>query len=346
MTMPILPQLELREPAFLLLGILAVPLFLLVRRAGGRAVFSSFRLLPPASSRSLRLRLAWIPPGLLSATVVLLAIALAGPRVGDRKTRVERRGIAIMMVVDISGSMRALDLSDGDRERTRLDATREVFRAFVLGEGSLPGRQDDSIGLVAFARYADCRCPLTLDHDSLGMVASRLAIVTEEQEDGTALGDGLGLALERLRGSPVKSKVAILLTDGVNNTGEMAPLQTAQLAQTLGIKIYTIGAGTNGFAPVRVEDPLGRSVLTQTRVEIDEATLQAIAERTGGRYFRATDGEALRRVYEEIDRLERTDVSEERFVQYREYFGIATAAALALACAAWLLGGTVFRRLP
>lgn len=339
-------SLELRAPWFLLVALLALPVFWLARRAAGRLTFSSLMLLPQRHG-SLRLRLAWLPELLLALAVVALGVALAGPRVGDANARVQRKGIAVMMAIDISGSMRALDLSTAGKERTRLDAVKDVFREFVLGGGGLAGRPDDAVGLVSFARYADCRAPLTLDHANLVHAADGLAIVSEREEDGTALGDGLGLAVLRLREAEARSKVIVLLTDGVNNSGETAPLQAAQLAASQGIKVHTIGAGTNGFAPVRVEDPFsGRSILQQMRVEIDEATLKAVAERTGGRYFRATDADALREVYKEIDRLERSQVTEQRFLQYHEYFEVVTVLALILACLGWLLRSTWLRRLP
>jgi Ca-activated chloride channel homolog len=339
-------QVEFRHPWFLLAALSAIPVLLLARRTGGRVLFSSFRLIP-STGRSWRMRLAWIPDVLVALAAAALGLALAGPRVGHRESRVRREGIAIMMVADISGSMRALDLSGGDRERTRLDAVREVFRQFVEGGAGLAGRPDDAIGLVSFARYADTRCPLTLDHSNLLAVADSLAIVEDRDEDGTAIGDGLGLAVERLRESPVKSRVVILLTDGVNNAGQESPLAAAELARTQRVKVYTVGAGTDGLAPVRVEDPFtGGTVLRAMQVEIDEETLQAIAERTGGKYFRATDSDALLRVYQEIDRLERTEITERKFREYNEYYGFFTGLGLLLAAASWLARGTVFRRLP
>lgn len=340
-----LGALEFQRPWLLLLVLVAIPLFWLARRAPGRVQFSSFRVLPTVSSW--RTRFAWVPDALLALAAVALSVALAGPRRGDKDSRVRQEGIAIMMVVDISGSMQALDLSDGQRERTRLDAVQDVFTAFVHGGGGLKGRPQDAIGLVTFAGYADTACPLTLDHSNLTSIASELEIVTERSEDGTAMGDGLGLAAERLRDSPAKSKIAILLTDGVNNSGVEAPLAAAELARTQGVKVYTIGAGTNGMAPVRVTDPFsGRKVLQPMRVEIDEATLKEIAARTHGRYFRATDADGLIEVYEEIDRLERTELTEERFRQYQEYYGGMLAAGLLLAGFGWLTRGSLLRRVP
>ena len=339
-------KLEFREPWLLLVAALAIPVYLLARRAPGRVIFSSFLVLPRGAG-SWRARLSWLPDLLLALSVVALSIALAGPRIGERFSKIRREGIAIMMVVDISGSMQALDLSTDDRERTRLEAVQDVFEEFVLGGSGLKGRPDDAIGLIHFARFADTACPLTFDHPNLTAIARDLEIVSDRSEDGTAIGDGLGLAVERLRESPARSRIAVLLTDGVNNAGIEAPAAAAELAKTLGVKVYTIGAGTTGMAPVRVRDPFsGKLVLRPMPVEVDEATLKEIAERTGGQYFRATDAEGLKDVYAEIDRLERTKITEERYRQYEEYFSLPLLTGLLLASLGWLTRGALFPRLP
>lgn len=343
-------RVEFSEPLYLLLALLAGPVFWLAYRSGGRIVFSSFRLLPSRAA-SLRARLAWIPALLLALATAAMSVALAGPRVLAGQDDIRREGIAIMMVVDTSGSMAALDLSEptpsGVRERTRLDAVKEVFEQFVQGGGGLPGRPDDLIGIVSFAGFADTRCPLTLNHGSLVSIARDLALVTDRAEDGTAMGDGLALAVERLRQTKATSRVAILLTDGVSNAGVETPTAAAELAYNQGIKVYTVGAGTNGLAPVRLVDPwTGQSELRRVPVEIDEETLEAVAERTGGQYFRATDASGLRQVYQQIDQLERTEISEQRLAEYSEYYLYALGLAMILAALSWLLGATVFRRLP
>jgi Ca-activated chloride channel family protein len=339
---------EILHPGALALAVLAVPAAWFAQRAAGRVVFSSLDALPRGAT--LRTRLAWIPTVLLALAVVALCIALSGPRKGIGSTRIRKDGIAIAMVVDISSSMRALDLSDASGERTRLDAVKQVFRQFVLGGAGLRGRGDDAIGLVSFARYADTRSPLTLDHANLVRAASELELVTEEGEDGTAVGEGLALAVERLRDAPARSKVAIVLTDGVSNAGEIAPLAAADLARDAGVKVYTVGAGTNGMAPVRMPDPFtGGDRLVSVRVEIDEDTMRAIAERAGGRYFRATDAAGLREVYKEIDRLERTEMSEQARPRYRdhdEYYAWFVGAAMILIAVAMVLRGSWLRRLP
>jgi Ca-activated chloride channel family protein len=335
---------ELSHPWLLLAALAALPALWWSHRAAGRVVFSSLDALPRAATW--RTRLAWMPDALVVIAVLALVVALAGPRRGQRDSRVRTEGIAIAMVVDTSGSMAALDLSEKDRELTRLDAVKRVFEQFVLGGGGLRGRADDAVGLVSFARYADTRSPLTLDHGNLVMAARALELVRQRSEDGTAVGDGLALAVERLREAPMRSKVAIVLTDGVSNAGEIAPLAAADLARDAGVRVYTIGAGTNGSAPVRVDSPFGGQELVSVPVEIDEETLTAIAERGGGRYFRATDAAGLRKVYQEIDRLERTEISEVKFLEYDQFYGWFVVSAMSALALALALRGTLLRRLP
>ena len=335
--------LEFRDPALGLLLLLAPLLYLLARRAGGVVTFSSVQLLP-IRSRGLRVRLAFLPDALLALAFAALVIAAMGPRIGEQFSRIQREGIAIMMVVDRSTSMQALDL---DPERTRLDVVKDVFERFVLGGGDLRGRPDDAIGLVGFAGYADTAAPLTLDHENLAAAARDLDFARVRGEDGTAIGDALGLAVERLRESPARSRIAVLLTDGVSNAGVETPEAAAELARSQDIRVYTIAAGSEGLAPIRVQDPFtGRTVLRQMPVEVDEATLSDVAERTGGRHFRAIDADALADVYAEIDALERTRIVEDRTRQFDEHFAVPLGLGLLLAALAWLLRASVFARSP
>ena len=343
--MEALLAIEFREPRALWLMLLAVPIIWAFRASPGMVIFSSLALVPDVSSWRLATR--WFPDVLLAIGLVGFVIALAGPRVGERSIEINRDGIAIMMVVDVSGSMQALDLSTPDNEQTRLDAVKEVFAEFVLGSDNLPGRPNDAIGLVQFAGFADTSAPLTLDHDNLAGIAADLEINVDRRESGTAIGDAIGLAVERLRESEAESKIIVLLTDGVNNAGIESPDAAAELARSQSIKVYTIGAGTNGMAPVRLNDPRsGRSVLRRVPVEIDEETLKVIAERTGGRYFRATDREELTDVYAEIDRLERVRLNEERTRQFDEFFALPLLIAISAAILGWILRATVYRRVP
>ncbi len=335
---------DFAHAGFLLVALLALPALWWSFRGTGRVVFSSLRALP-LSGQTWRTRLAWLPDALMAIAVVMLAIALAGPRRGDASSRVKRDGIAVMMAIDISGSMRALDLSEKSRELTRLDAVKAVFERFVVGGRGLEGRDDDAIGLVAFARYADTRSPITLDHSNL-VTAARALDFAPREEDGTAIGAGLALAVARLTDFQAKSKIAIVLTDGKSNVHEIDEDAAIDEAVKAGIKVYTIGAGTTGVAPIRVDRGDGRSQLMQTPVEIDETTLRKIADKTGGQYFRATDNASLGTIYAQIDKFERSAIEELRFTQYREFYGLFVAFALALVIAALLLRATVLRRLP
>ncbi len=232
--------------------------------------------------------------------------------------------------MDRSGSMRALDFKIDGTHVDRLTAIKNVASKFVMGDeetaaGSLPGRISDLIGLITFAGYADALTPLTLDHHFLVDQLKRTEIVNRRAEDGTAIGDAISLAVDKLstlekrQESEIKSKIVILLTDGENTAGEIDPMQAAELASTLGIKIYTIGVGTKGRAPIPVRRSASGQILVQYEfVNIDEKTLRTIAETTGGQYFRATDTTSLESIYEEIDQLEKTKVETQQFVDYKE----------------------------
>ena len=339
------PRFELAHPWYLLAALAVVPLVWWSRRAAGRVTFSSLAALP--ASATWRTRLAWLPDALIGVAGLCLAVALAGPRAGLEDSRIRRDGIAIAMVVDTSSSMLALDLSTEGVDLTRLDAVKKVFEQFVRGSKGLRGRPDDLIGLVSFARYADTRSPLTLDHDNLAVAASELQMVSDPAEDGTAVGEGLALAVERLREAPVASRVAILLTDGVSNAGEIAPTAAAELAREAGVKVYTVGAGTNGTARIKLTDPrTGHQFEDEVPVQIDEDTLRVIADRTGGQYFRATDFGGLRQVYREIDRLERARIDEDRFGDHRQYYTWMVMAAMIAIAIAFGLRASLLRRLP
>lgn len=339
---------ELTEPWFLALAVLALPVWWWSRHGAGRVVFSSLAALPE-KGRSWRVRLAWLPDVMFALAVIAMAVAAAGPRTGDRNTRIRKDGIAIMMAMDRSSSMMALDLSEGKREQTRLDAVKRVFEEFVSGsdDNDLRGRPDDAIGLIAFAAHADTRSPLTLDHDNLVTAARQVELVSpaEEGEDGTAIGAGLALAVERLRQFSSPSKVIVLLTDGKQTVFDIDVDKAIEEAEAAKIRVYTVGAGTNGVAAVRIDRGFGPE-LVQIPVEIDEDLLRRIALRTGGEYLRATDGKGLRKVYERIDALERAKIEEVKFLRYHLHYRSFLLAALALIAAAALARGTVLRRLP
>ncbi len=278
-----------------------------------------------------RQRLAWLPGALTLAAVTLGVVAIARPREGREETLVDADGIAIEMVIDRSGSMRALDFQIDGEHVDQLTAIKSVASRFIQGDDKsrtgtrLPGRVSDLVGLITFAGFADAITPPTLDHAFVMAQLNHQEIASRRDEDGTAIGDAISLAVEKLntldnrKHEKLKSKVVILLTDGDNNAGDVDPLQAAELAKKMGVKIYTIGVGTRGSAPVVVMNPLtGRKEIEWAEVNIDEDTLRKIAASTGGKYFRATDTESLASIYREIDQLEKTTVEARHFVDYRE----------------------------
>lgn len=273
------------------------------------------------------------PTALRVLAMALLIMALARPQTGITSESVTAEGIDIVLAMDVSSSMLAEDL-----QPNRLEAAKTVAAEFVQG------RRNDRIGLVAFAGEAYTQAPLTLDYNVIVGLLGELDVGMIE--DGTAVGMGLATAIKRLQASRAESKVVVLLTDGRNNRGEIGPATAAQMAQALGIKVYTIGAGTDGTARVPVDDPImGRRYAT-IRVDLDEPTLQEVAELTEGRYFRATDRESLETVYREIDELETTEVEVENFTRYGERFTPLLAAGLFTLLLGVGLEQTVLRRLP
>ncbi len=262
-----------------------------------------------------------------------LIVAFARPQTGVTSETVTAEGIDIVLVIDVSSSMLAEDL-----DPNRLEAAKAVAADFVLG------RRNDRIGLVVFAGQAFTQAPLTLDYSVVTDLLGRMEVGMIE--DGTTVGMGLATAVRRLQASDAESKVVVLLTDGRSNTGEIGPVTAAQMAQALGVKVYTIGAGSRGTARVPVNDPtLGRRYVN-IQVDVDEPTLQEIAALTGGRYFRAADTESLAEIYREIDELETTEIEVQNFTRYGELFHYPLAAGLLLLVLEVGLGQTVLRKLP
>lgn len=338
---------RLANPAALLLFLL-VPFLLYVNRRRQRPAAIAYpavqelQTLQPSVMTWLRRAL----PLLRAVALLLCIVALARPQKGLEATKVYSEGIAIVMVVDISGSMAALDLQLDGQPSNRLQVVKQTFRHFVQGGQDHGGRDGDLIGMVTFARYADSISPLTLDHDTLLALLDHVDIVSLPEEDGTAIGEAIVLGVERLRHSTAKSRVMILLTDGSNNAGATEPVQAARIAKALGIKIYTIGTGTRGLAPVPMRTRDGQTVLRQMQVFIDEQTLKDIATLTAGKYFRATDSEALEAIYTEIDRLEKTANVAEQYQDYAEYFPLFVLPALALLLFEVVLITTRLRTIP
>ena len=281
--------------------------------------------------RTVRVKGRQVIPLIRTLAVSLLVVCLARPQRPHQETKILSEGVAIQMLVDRSSSMQAMDFTLEGRRVNRLEAVKKVFKGFVLGDEDLGGRPHDLIGMIAFAGYADGRCPLTLDHAFLIEVLDQTEVVLPEQrweEDGPAIGDAIALAVERLSdrdrrqevtsAGTIKSRIVILLTDGENTAGDVSPERAAMLAANYGIKVYTIGMGTTGVAPMPVRDPSGRVSMQPMRVTVDETTLKRVAEITGGRYWRATDTNSMREICAEIDALEKTEIEEKRYFQYSE----------------------------
>jgi len=316
---------ELRSPLFLVLllpvGLAAVAALLRRRPA---VVFSSLGL-HLGGRRGARARLAPLPPVFLLAAAALVVFALAGPRRGVEVVRRETEGIDIALCLDVSGSMQERDL-DAERSRSRLDVAKEVVADFIRR------RTEDNLALVIFAKRAYRITPLTPDKRLLAHYLAQVEVGIVDP-DATAIGDALARAVDVLRASRAKSRVVILLTDGSNNAGQMPPLTAAEAARSLGVRVYTVGAGSDDPGLFR-------------RYPIDEDLLRGIAARTGGRFFRAGDREGLFAAYREIDRLEKTRLEKVVYRRYREHFPALVAAALVCFLAFSLLEELLLRGVP
>lgn len=281
---------------------------------------------------TLRERLRHLPFALRMLALVFLIIALARPQNFSAGQSVNSEGIDIAMVLDISGSMLAEDFKPN-----RLEAAKEVIDKFISA------RTTDRIGLVIFSREAFTQCPLTIDYSVLRNLLSN--IKTGMIEDGTAIGNGIANGINRLKDSNAESKVIILLTDGVNNAGEVDPVSAAEIAATFGIRIYTIGVGTRGEAPYPVQTPFGTRY-QMVPVEIDEAILKKIAEISGGEYFRATNNKALEEIYNKIDKMEKTKIEITSYRNAKELFAGFLEIGFLLLILELLASKTILRKLP
>ena len=322
------------DPQFLFL-ILAIPLLLYVyarRRRSGAIRYSDVESIRESDVRRTgRRRHTLFPLRLLA--VAALIVAFSRPQTGVTSETLSAEGIDIVLAIDVSSSMLAEDL-----EPNRLEAAKAVAAEFV------EGRRNDRIGLVVFAGDAFTQVPLTLDYSVVTDLLGQMEVGMIK--DGTAVGMGLATAVKRLQAWDAESQVVVLLTDGRNNTGEIGPVTAGQMAQALGVRVYTIGAGSQGTARIPIDDRLrGRRYVT-AEVDIDEASLQEVAETTGGRYFRAANREGLGQIYEEIDALETTEIEVQNFTSYGELFHFPLAAGLLLLLVEVGLGQTVLRKLP
>jgi len=284
---------------------------------------------------SLALRLRHSLVFLRCLAIFCLVVGLARPQSGREGREILSQGIDIVLAIDASSSMEARDLGDA----SRLEVSKQVVAAFA------DGRVNDRLGLVVFAGEAYTQCPLTLDYGVLLAFLKDVRIAGEDW-DGTAIGTAIATAVNRLRDSSAKSKVVILLTDGVNNRGEIDPITAAKAAEAVGIRIYTIGAGSEGEILRKVDGGLFGPRQVRTKVKIDEKTLREVAETTGGQYFRATSVEKLEEIYEEIGNMEKTDIKTREYVNYRELFPAFLFPGLLMLGLESLLANTRFRRIP
>ncbi len=300
---------------------------------GGAAIRISSVAGVVRAPKTVRYYLRHLPFALRAAAFALLVVALARPQDVEQNVRTNTEGIDIMLAIDVSGSMLARDFKPD-----RITAAKEVAGSFIAH------RYGDRIGLVAFAGEAFTQSPLTTDQSTLQTLLARIR--SGLIEDGTAIGNGLATAINRLRESEAKSKFIILLTDGVNNRGEIAPLTAAEIAKAQGIRVYTIGVGTEGMAPYPAIDMFGNITFVNQKVEIDEKTLTAISDMTGGKYFRATDKAKLKAIYDEINQFEKSKVEVTEHVSYHELYLAWVLAALGLLLAEFLLANLVLKRIP
>lgn len=319
---------------YILLVACIVPLlliyYILVGRRRATLIVSTTQGTAP---RTLRYYLRHVPIVLRLLAISAMVIALARPVVVHHESETTTEGVDIVLAMDISGSMLARDFTPD-----RLSAAKRLATEFVAE------RTGDRLSVVAFAGEAFTQCPLTADQAAVGTMLSRLR--SGVVEDGTAIGNGLATAINRLRESGAKSKVVVLLTDGVNNRGQISPIMAAEIARDLGIKVYTIGVGSRDKAPMPAIDPFGNQTFVMADVEIDEELLRNIASTTSGRYFRANDNEALRNIYQQINELEKSEVQVTHYTSYDELFGRWLLLALLLLALEFIVARVILNRLP
>ena len=333
-------MIQFLQPEWLwLLALLPLVLLLRGRRGPVAAIEFSDVGLAREVARKSRSRIGswlWLFPVLAGA---LMIVGLARPQRAHSRTEVTANGIDIMLALDVSGSMQALDfLVDGQRVN-RIEVVKSVVSRFI------EERPSDRIGLIAFAAAPYLVSPLTLDHDWLQQNLERVSTAAAN-DDGTAIGSAIAASVNRLRTTNAKSKIVVLLTDGMNNTGKISPIAAAEAAKAMGVKIYTIGVGVRGMAPIPVRDQAGHVHLIMDKVDVDEQTLQTVASTTGGTFYRATDTDSLQKIYEQINRLETTAHTVQKFEHLEELYSWALIPSAAFFGFGLLLQNTRFRRLP
>lgn len=287
---------------------------------------------------SLTIKLRHIPLWIRSLVFVFIITALARPQKGIEHTKMPTEGIDIILALDVSTSMYAEDFTLNGKSINRLAVIKPIVKEFIKD------RTSDQIGMIVFAGRPYTQCPLTLDYGILSQFLDKVEIGMVE--DGTAIGSAIATCINRLKGLPGKSKIVILLTDGRNNMGKIDPLTAAEMAKTMGVKIYTIGAGAKGLAPYPVMDPFGNKTYTRISVDIDEDTLKQIAQITSGMYFRATDTEGLREIYKQIDQMEKTKIEVKIYMEYKELFPYFLIPGLFLLILEIIISNTWLRKIP
>ncbi|SDU59240.1 VWA domain-containing protein [Desulfobacula phenolica] len=326
------------SPLFLcLLLVVAVALFLKYRKKNANHIRVSSLDGVHTLPRSFMVRLSSIMPILKIAALVLLILALARPQWGDKKVNVTTQGVNIILALDLSESMRALDFKKNKKIVTRLEAVKGVVRDFVLK------REGDRIGMVVFGSNAFTQLPLTRDYNTIAFILDRLNIGAAGPM--TAIGDAIGISLKRLEDIQSKSNIIILLTDGKSNSGELSWQDATRIAAQRKVKIYTIGVGTKGEAPFLVDGMFGKRYVYQ-KVDVDLDALKTIAEQTSGSFFEAGDLTALEQIYEMINTLEKTKVDVEKWVEYKELYQGLLATGLILLLIYIILANTRFLRIP
>ena len=323
------------DPWFLIL-FLIIPYLVWKRKEQATISYSSLEILQ--NIRAIQVGfLSTIPLVLRLFAISLFIMALARPQEGQKRTEILSMGVDIMLALDTSGSMKALDFIQNDKRDTRLTMVKDVVSKFI------ENRTNDRMGMVVFGSEAYTQCPLTLDQNILQSFLRKLDIGMAG--DSTAIGSAIGIAVKRLKDLKSDSKLIILLTDGRNNAGNLAPLQAAQTAKAFGIKIHTIGVGTREKAPFLVNSIFGQRYVYQ-EVDIDEVTLKEISKITGGQYFRATDLESLKLIYKKIDQMEKSEVKIFDHSEYTELFHYFLIPAILILFMEVTLSNTLFRRLP
>ncbi|MDY6863356.1 MAG: VWA domain-containing protein [Thermodesulfobacteriota bacterium] len=324
---------------WILLSALLIPLIIYknIKIKGTSRILFSFTEIFKDLKGKKTLFFRYILLSLRCVALCLFIMAFAGPRLVKKTNEILTEGINIILCLDTSGSMKAYDFQIEGKRATRLFVVQKVVKEFING------RKNDRIGMVVFGENAYTQCPLTLDYGIVLDFLDRLEIGMAG--DSTALGDGLGISLKRLKDVKAKSKVIILLTDGRNNAGIISPDEASEIASNFNVKVYTIGVGTEGEAPFLVNSMFGRQFVYQ-KVDLDEKTLKGIAKATGGNYFRATDTGALEEIYKKIDRMEKTEIQEKEYIEYTEIYKRFLIPGIFFLLLEIILGNTILRKIP